>query len=84
MAGMIFKKEPFFHGADNYDQLVKIVRILGTNDLATYLDKYDLELDARYEGLIKNCPKIPLDRFINQNNAHLCPPEAISFLDSLL
>ena len=84
MAGMIFKKEPFFHGADNYDQLVKIVRILGTNDLATYLDKYDLELDARYEGLIKNCPKIPLDRFINQNNAALCPPEAISFLDSLL
>ena len=24
-AGMIFKKEPFFHGLDNYDQLVKIV-----------------------------------------------------------
>ena len=22
-AGMIFRKEPFFHGHDNYDQLVK-------------------------------------------------------------
>ena len=25
-AGMIFRKEPFFHGHDNYDQLVKIVK----------------------------------------------------------
>lgn len=27
-AGMIFRKEPFFHGHDNYDQLVKIVKVL--------------------------------------------------------
>ena len=26
-AGMIFRKEPFFHGHDNYDQLVKIVKV---------------------------------------------------------
>lgn len=26
-AGMIFKKEPFFHGHDNYDQLVKIAKV---------------------------------------------------------
>lgn len=26
-AGMIFQKEPFFHGHDNYDQLVKIARV---------------------------------------------------------
>ena len=25
-AGMIFQKEPFFHGHDNYDQLVKIAK----------------------------------------------------------
>ncbi|CAN0412687.1 unnamed protein product, partial [Discosporangium mesarthrocarpum] len=25
-AGMIFRKEPFFHGHDNYDQLVKIAK----------------------------------------------------------
>jgi casein kinase II subunit alpha len=28
-AGMIFRKEPFFHGHDNYDQLVKIAKVLG-------------------------------------------------------
>jgi serine/threonine protein kinase len=26
-AGMIFKKEPFFHGHDNFDQLVKIAKV---------------------------------------------------------
>ncbi len=26
-AGMIFKKEPFFHGHDNHDQLVKIAKV---------------------------------------------------------
>jgi len=26
-AGMIFKKEPFFHGSDNYDQLVRIAKV---------------------------------------------------------
>ena len=24
---MIFQKEPFFHGHDNYDQLVKIAKV---------------------------------------------------------
>lgn len=27
-AGMIFRKEPFFYGHDNYDQLVKIAKVL--------------------------------------------------------
>jgi casein kinase II subunit alpha len=27
-AGIIFKKEPFFHGHDNYDQLVKIAKVI--------------------------------------------------------
>ena len=36
---MIFRKEPFFHGHDNYDQLVKIAKVLGTDSLHAYLDK---------------------------------------------
>lgn len=28
-ASMLFRKEPFFHGSDNYDQLVRIVKVLG-------------------------------------------------------
>ena len=35
----IFRKDPFFHGHDNYDQLVKIAKVLGTDELFAYLDK---------------------------------------------
>ena len=49
VAGMIFKTEPFFHGHDNYDQLVKIAKVLGTDDLNAYLGKYELELDAQQQ-----------------------------------
>ena len=51
-AGMIFRREPFFHGHDNYDQLVKIAKVLGTDDLQKYLDKYELELDSHFEGML--------------------------------
>ena len=48
----IFRKEPFFHGHDNYDQLVKIAKVLGTDDLFSYLDKYSLELSPQYDGIL--------------------------------
>ena len=48
----IFRKEPFFHGHDNYDQLVKIAKVLGTDELFAYLDKYDIELDAQYDDIL--------------------------------
>ncbi len=51
-AGMIFKREPFFQGSDNYDQLVKIAKVLGTEELYAYLDKYRLTLDSHYEDLL--------------------------------
>ena len=47
LASMIFRKEPFFHGHDNYDQLVRIAKVLGTEELYEYLDKYQIELDPR-------------------------------------
>lgn len=28
---MIFRKEPFFYGHDNYDQLVKIAKVSGVS-----------------------------------------------------
>ena len=33
MAGMMFKQDPFFKGNDNYDQLIKIAKVMGTDDL---------------------------------------------------
>ena len=64
-AGMIFKKEPFFRGKDNYDQLVKIAKVLGTDDLYKYIEKYGLTLDNHYTGILGNYPKKPWSKFIN-------------------
>ena len=44
--GHDIRKEPFFHGHDNYDQLVKIAKVLKMR--ALYLDHYDLELDPHH------------------------------------
>jgi len=83
-AGMIFRKEPFFHGHDNYDQLVKIVKVLGTDELFDYLDKYNLELDPHFDGILGRHTRKAWQRFVTQDNTHLVSPEAIDLLDKLL
>jgi casein kinase II subunit alpha len=47
-----FRKEPFFNGADNDDQLRKITQVLGTDTLYDYLQKYSLELSPRLQKMI--------------------------------
>ncbi|KAG8463723.1 hypothetical protein KFE25_003996 [Diacronema lutheri] len=83
-AGMIFRKEPFFHGHDNYDQLVKIAKVLGTNELFDYLDKYSLELDPHFDGILGRHVRRPWQKFVTADNQHLVTPDAIDFLDKLL
>ena len=50
LAGMIFQREPFFKGADNYDQLIKIAKILGTPDVLDYVDRFNLKLAPQIDG----------------------------------
>eukprot|EP00806_Schmidingerella_arcuata_P003450 Macronucleus_4127.p1 GENE.Macronucleus_4127~~Macronucleus_4127.p1 ORF type:complete len:200 (+),score=69.79 Macronucleus_4127:1-600(+) len=85
-AGMIFKREPFFQGSDNYDQLVKIAKVLGTEELYAYLDKYRLTLDSHYEDLLPQhpIPRKPWTKFINQQNGHLVSDEALDLLSQML
>ncbi|WZZ82834.1 hypothetical protein YC2023_103406 [Brassica napus] len=74
-AGMIFRKEPFFYGHDNYDQLVKIAKVssnksvLGTDELNTYLNRYRIELDPNLASLV--------GRYLSINSA-------VDFVDKLL
>ncbi|GFZ18819.1 protein kinase superfamily protein [Actinidia rufa] len=83
-AGMIFRKEPFFYGHDNYDQLVKIAKVLGTDELNAYLNKYRIELDPHLAALVGRHSRKPWTKFVNADNQHLAVPEAIDFLDKLL
>lgn len=84
VAGMIFRREPFFHGHDNYDQLVKIAKVLGTDELNGYLSKYELELDSHFDGLLGRHPRKAWSKLVTPENAHLCTPEALDFVDHLL
>ncbi|GLC43588.1 Homeobox protein HD-6 [Pleodorina starrii] len=84
LAAIIFRKDPFFCGHDNYDQLVKIARVLGTDDLYAYLQKYGIVLDPQLEALVGTHSKKAWTRFITADNQHLVSPEAIDFIDKLL
>ncbi|KAI8336551.1 kinase-like domain-containing protein [Chlamydoabsidia padenii] len=83
-ASMIFRKEPFFHGHDNYDQLVKIAKVLGTDELFVYLDRYNIELDQQYHDILGRYPRKPWTKFITSENHRFVSDEAIEFLDILL
>ena len=83
-ASMIFRKEPFFHGNSNSDQLVKIAKVLGTDDLFDYLDKYEIELDAQYDDILGRFQKKPWHSFVTSENQRFVSNEAIDFLDRLL
>jgi len=83
-ASMVFRKEPFFHGHDNYDQLVRIAKVLGTEELYEYLEKYQIELDPRFNDILGRHSRKRWERFVHSENQHLVSPEALDFLDKLL
>uniref|UniRef100_A0A8C8HDE3 non-specific serine/threonine protein kinase n=1 Tax=Oncorhynchus tshawytscha TaxID=74940 RepID=A0A8C8HDE3_ONCTS len=84
LASMIFQKEPFFHGQDNYDQLVRIAKVLGTDELFGYLRKYHIELDPRFKDLLGQQTRKRWEQFVQTDNQHLVSPEALDLLDKLL
>mmetsp|Transcript_108446 Transcript_108446/g.171129 ORF Transcript_108446/g.171129 Transcript_108446/m.171129 type:complete len:365 (-) Transcript_108446:17-1111(-) len=86
LAGIVFKKEPFFKGEDNYDQLVKIAQVLGTEGLFAYLDTYDLELDPHLDGRLQpqTYPRKAWSKFLNDQNKSLVSPDMLDLLDRML
>lgn len=46
LAGLIFRKEPFFRGRDNVDQLVTIISVLGTADLHRFIATNAIPMSA--------------------------------------
>ncbi len=85
VAALLFRREPFFVGLDNLDQLKVITYVLGTKALIDYIEKYEL----------KNCP--PIDFLLNcqmdykqwthftlKGFEHLVNDIAIDFVDKLL
>ena len=86
MAGMIFKIDTFFKGSDNYDQLIRIMRVLGEEDLFKYTTRYNLKVPKEVKKLMKGLEfnRQPLENYINSRNKHMCCPEAINLLSQML
>ena len=58
--------------------------MLGTDELFEYLDKYDLELDPHFDGILGRHSKKPWVRFVNAENQHLVSDEAVDLVGKLL
>mmetsp|Transcript_14580 Transcript_14580/g.16751 ORF Transcript_14580/g.16751 Transcript_14580/m.16751 type:complete len:336 (-) Transcript_14580:127-1134(-) len=83
-ASMIFKTEPFFPGLDNYDQLERITRVLGTAELFDYLEKYNIELDTNFEAVLGRHQRKSWNNYVNTLNKDLVTPDALDLLSKLL
>ncbi|XP_057657915.1 casein kinase II subunit alpha-like isoform X1 [Diorhabda carinulata] len=83
-ASMIFRKEPFFHGLDNYDQLVRIVKVLGTNELHDYLNKYNITIEKKLYCLLGLHSRKSWQRFVNTENEYLINDQSLNLLECLL
>lgn len=86
IAGVIFKKEPFFKGVDNNDQLCQITKVLGTDELFKYLKKYNLKLDPELDTSLGRTARKPWNKFINDKNKQfaLNNPLVIDLIDKCL
>lgn len=83
--GLIFQKEPFFRGSDNKDQLVKIARILGTEALDAWIDKYGIVIDQQFRSMIGTHSKKPWKKLVTPENSHLSgAAETLDFVEKIL
>jgi casein kinase II subunit alpha len=84
LAGMTFRKEPFFQGNDNYDQLSKIAQVLGTDKLYEWLYRYFHEPHQVFIDIIgRHSPK-PWARFVSTENQRYASQECFQLLDLML
>ncbi|TCD68016.1 Casein kinase II subunit alpha [Steccherinum ochraceum] len=54
LAAMIFRKEHFFRGRDNEDQLLRILKVLGTDSFERYLEKHGLYIQTDNRALLQS------------------------------
>ncbi|ODV78036.1 casein kinase II, alpha subunit cell cycle control, cell division, chromosome partitioning [Suhomyces tanzawaensis NRRL Y-17324] len=84
LAAIIFKKEPFFRGDSNNDQLVQIAKVLGTDKLMKYVAKYGIKLSSEYDDILHQYSTKPWESFVNNDNRHMVSEEVIDLIDKLL
>jgi casein kinase II subunit alpha len=89
LAGLLLQREPFFRGRDNFDQLGKIIALLGVTDLAVFLRKYNVTVPAEVEQEIgRHPPSLPRQSFWEAHHraadAPVPPLDGMDLLQRLL
>ncbi|CAD8145126.1 unnamed protein product [Paramecium octaurelia] len=82
-ATAVFKKYPFFNGRNNDDQLLKVVKVLGSQDFFKFCDKYSISIPDDLHKKLQGHEKIPLETFINDENRELATPKAVDLLNKI-
>lgn len=85
LAAFIFKKDYFFLGKDNDDQLVQIVKFFGCKNFFNYLNKYEVVLEKQKYSLFKKFKKeTKFEDLMAEGNYTSCTPEALDLLKKML
>jgi len=84
LASMIFRKEHFFRGSDNDDQLLRILTCLGTEKFDQYLKTYSIQFETDAPGLLDDYPKREWTEFVNTDNQLHCTSDGFDLLEKLL
>ena len=84
LAGMLFRIDTMFKGSDNFDQLARIVRVLGTPGLQDYVRNYKLTIPQEAARLLQSTEPMPWQAFINEKNKDRVSPEGLDLLSKML
>ena len=61
-----------------------VAKVMGTEDLLSYIEKYSIELDPHFDGILGEHARKPWHKYITKENQHLVSKESLDFLDNLL
>lgn len=84
LATMMLRIDPFFKGSDNNDQLVKIAKVMGTDQLKEYMQRYKINMPSAIAKIIKNYPRVELEEFVSKNNQSVCSEAGFDLLRQML
>ena len=84
LAGIVFKREPFFKGDDNDDQLVKIAKVLGSEALDEYIKKYSIVLPSVFDDILGIYSCKPWEKFVTAENKKYATEEALDLVSQML
>jgi casein kinase II subunit alpha len=83
---ILFQIDFLFKGSSNQDQLEKISKHFGYEEIEKFLNKYqgDCFLASKFKNKMKDYTKKSWDEYINEKNKYLISDDALDLLDKLL